>query len=60
MSTVWIVNIVLAFVICAACTDAVIARILLIAIRRGLYDEPNGRKVHSVEVPRLGGCRSIR
>lgn len=55
MSEIRIVNIVSAFVICWLIANAVIAKVLLISIRRGLYDEPNGRKVHSVEVPRLGG-----
>lgn len=55
MNVVWIVNIVSVFVICGLVANAVIARVLLIAIRKGLYDEPNRRSVHSVEVPRLGG-----
>jgi UDP-N-acetylmuramyl pentapeptide phosphotransferase/UDP-N-acetylglucosamine-1-phosphate transferase len=33
----------------------IIPRILLIAVRKNLYDIPNARKIHTKSIPRLGG-----
>lgn len=53
--TYWIVNIAALAAICILLTGFVIPQILLIAFRRHLFDEPDGRKIHHSEVPRLGG-----
>lgn len=36
-------------------TGILIPQILLIAFRKRLFDEPDGRKIHTAAVPRLGG-----
>lgn len=36
-------------------TGIIIPQILLIAFRKNLFDEPDPRKIHKTEVPRLGG-----
>ncbi len=36
-------------------TGIIIPQILLIAFRKNLFDEPDPRKIHKAEVPRLGG-----
>lgn len=55
MSYIWIVNILLVFLLCIFFAGIVIPQILLIAFRRRLFDEPDGRKIHKCMVPRLGG-----
>ena len=45
----------LAFLISAFMAGMIIPRILLISIRKKLYDQPNERKIHKIAVPRLGG-----
>ncbi len=51
----WIVNILSAFVLSALLAGVVIPKILLIAFRKNLFDEPDERKIHTSLVPRLGG-----
>lgn len=51
----WLLNIGLALVLDVCLTGIVIPKILLIAFRKKLFDEPNERKIHTLEVPRLGG-----
>lgn len=51
----WIINLSLAFLLCVFFAGIVIPKILLIAFRRQLFDEPNERKIHQCVVPRLGG-----
>lgn len=51
----WIVNLCLVFLLSAFFTGIVIPKILLIAFRRRLFDEPDERKIHQCAVPRLGG-----
>lgn len=55
MSLLWLLNIILAFVLCVFFAGIVIPQILLIAFRRRLFDEPDERKIHQCVVPRLGG-----
>lgn len=55
MSYIWIVNILLVFFLSIFFSGIVIPQILLIAFRRRLFDEPDGRKIHKCVVPRLGG-----
>lgn len=51
----WIINAIVAFILCAFLAGIVIPQILLIAFRRKLFDEPDERKIHTSAVPRLGG-----
>lgn len=55
ISTLWIVNCIVAFLLCLFCAGIVIPQILLIAYRHKLFDEPDERKIHQGAVPRLGG-----
>ena len=54
-SILWGVNIISAFLLCLFLSALIIPRILQIAYRKQLFDEPNDRKLHSTPVPRLGG-----
>lgn len=51
----WLTNILMTFGISMVLTGILIPQILLIAFRKRLFDQPDGRKLHSVLVPRLGG-----
>lgn len=51
----WIINLSLSFLLCVFLAGIVIPQILLIAFRKRLFDEPDGRKIHHQPVPRLGG-----
>ena len=51
----WILNICLAFFVSIYLSGVVISNILLIAFRKKLFDIPNERKIHTLQVPRLGG-----
>ncbi len=53
--TYWIVNIAAACLLCVLCAGVIIPQILLIAYRKGLFDEPDERKIHRQAIPRLGG-----
>lgn len=50
-----ILFIILAFVISASVARLIIPRILLISLRKKLFDMPSERKVHKRAIPRLGG-----
>lgn len=53
--TVWfLIDIAVLFLI-TLLTGIIIPQILLIAFRKNLFDEPDPRKIHKTEVPRLGG-----
>ena len=54
-SILWGVNIISAFLLCLLLSALIIPRILQIAYRKQLCDEPNERKLHSTPGPRLGG-----
>lgn len=45
----------LAFLISASIARVLIPRILLISMRKRLFDEPDARKIHKRAIPRLGG-----
>ena len=51
----WLLNIVAVFILSVSLTSLVIPRILFIAYRKNLFDIPDGRKVHTSVIPRLGG-----
>lgn len=51
----WILNSLMAFLLCVFCAGILIPQILLIAFRKRLFDIPDERKIHHVVVPRLGG-----
>ncbi len=51
----WIINISFSFFLCVFCAGFLIPKILLIAYRKDLFDEPDERKIHHLAVPRLGG-----
>ena len=53
LTWLWIDFLVLVCV--STLTGIIIPQILLIAFRRNLFDEPDPRKIHKSEVPRLGG-----
>ena len=47
------------FLISAILAGIIIPKILLIAFRKRLFDEPDERKIHTAAVPRLGGIAFI-
>jgi UDP-N-acetylmuramyl pentapeptide phosphotransferase/UDP-N-acetylglucosamine-1-phosphate transferase len=51
----WYINILAIFLLSALFALIIIPRILLIALRKRLFDMPDERKVHNGVVPRLGG-----
>jgi UDP-N-acetylmuramyl pentapeptide phosphotransferase/UDP-N-acetylglucosamine-1-phosphate transferase len=51
----WQINAFVAFLLSAIFAGVLIPKILLIAFRRKLFDEPDERKIHHSTVPRLGG-----
>lgn len=50
-----LVFIILSFFISVGIARAIIPRILMISLRKKLFDMPNDRKVHKRAIPRLGG-----
>lgn len=50
-----IVILIVGFLIAVFMGQIIIPRILLISLRKRLFDVPDGRKVHTYPVPRLGG-----
>ena len=50
-----LILIVMSFMLSMACGLACIPVIIRFCMKKGLYDMPNGRKVHKNAVPRLGG-----
>lgn len=51
----WIANLLSVFILSTIVSGLTIPRIRVIAIRKGLFDEPDERKTHHEMVPRLGG-----
>lgn len=51
----WTLDELAVFLISAGISGIIIPRILLIAFRKRLFDEPDERKIHTAAVPRLGG-----
>ena len=51
--------ILLAFTISALMSMIIIPRILVVALKKRLFDIPDSRKVHKEAIPRLGGLHSI-
>lgn len=47
--------ILLAFTISALMSMIIIPRILVVALKKRLFDIPDSRKVHKEAIPRLGG-----
>jgi UDP-N-acetylmuramyl pentapeptide phosphotransferase/UDP-N-acetylglucosamine-1-phosphate transferase len=47
--------ITLAFLLAVCLSRIVIPRIIIAAVKKNLYDEPEERKLHTTAVPRLGG-----
>ncbi len=55
MNQLWITNIIAVFFLCIVSSGILIPKILLIAYKKKLFDEPDERKIHKNAVPRLGG-----
>lgn len=53
MNPIWLD--VFAFAVAITITGILIPQILLIAFRKNLFDTPDGRKIHKMAIPRLGG-----
>lgn len=51
---------ILAFVAAVILGRIIIPNILIISLRKRLFDEPNERKIHKRPVPRLGGVTFSR
>lgn len=51
----WLYIDFLILILVISITGFIIPQILLIAFRKNLFDEPDPRKIHQTEVPRLGG-----
>lgn len=51
----WLIDELTVFLVSVFVTGIIIPQILLIAFRKKLFDEPDGRKIHTAAVPRLGG-----
>lgn len=51
----WTLDELAVFLISAGISGIIIPKILLIAFRKRLFDEPDERKIHTAAVPRLGG-----
>lgn len=51
----WIVNTIIVFCVSAFFAGWLIPKVLLIAFRRNLFDQPNERKIYYGSIPRLGG-----
>lgn len=50
-----LIFIIIAFIISAGVAWLIIPRILMISLRKKLFDLPNERKIHKRAIPRLGG-----
>lgn len=51
----WTLDELAVFLISTGISGIIIPKILLIAFRKRLFDEPDERKIHTAAVPRLGG-----
>ena len=54
-----IVGVTTAFLVSLLLTGVIIPKLLLIAFRKNLFDEPDERKIHKGSVPRLGGIAFV-
>lgn len=54
-----IVGVITAFFVSLLLTGIIIPKILLIAYRKNLFDEPDERKIHKGAIPRLGGIAFV-
>ncbi len=55
LQSFWIDNSIAAFLVSCVFAGLLIPKIVLIAFRKNLFDEQDGRKIHHSTVPRLGG-----
>ena len=55
MEVVSIIQLVITFVVSFAFTALLMPRLIELCRQKGLYDQPNERKVHHNKIPRLGG-----
>jgi undecaprenyl-phosphate alpha-N-acetylglucosaminyltransferase len=55
MEVVSIILLVITFVVSFAFTALLMPRLIELCRQKGLYDQPNERKVHHNKIPRLGG-----
>lgn len=54
-----IIGVIIAFLVSLTLTGLIIPKILLIAYRKNLFDEPDERKIHKGSIPRLGGMAFV-
>ncbi len=54
-----IVGVTIVFLVSIILTGIIIPKILLIAFRKNLFDEPDERKIHKGAIPRLGGIAFV-
>lgn len=54
-----IIGVITAFLVSVILTGIIIPKILLIAYRKNLFDEPDERKIHKGAIPRLGGMAFV-
>lgn len=54
-----IVGVITAFFVSLLLTGIIIPKLLLIAYRKNLFDEPDERKIHKGSIPRLGGIAFV-
>ena len=55
MSLFWLISVLSVFVVAVVFSGVLIPQILLIAFKKRLFDNIDGRKIHQGAVPRLGG-----
>ncbi len=53
--TFWTVAALMVWALSVVLAGLIIPKILLVAFRKQLFDEPDERKIHKGLVPRLGG-----
>lgn len=51
--------VLLAFLVAVFLSWLIIPRILVVAFRKRLFDQPDGRKIHTEAIPRLGGLSFV-
>lgn len=54
-----IIGVITAFLVSMLLTGLIIPKILQIAMRKKLFDEPDVRKIHTESVPRMGGIAFV-
>lgn len=55
----WFLNASIIFLLCALLAGVLIPQILLIAYRKNLFDSVDERKIHTGQIPRLGGMAFV-